>query len=36
MLLSHVVFAWNVWHMTYGVGAKVSLDEPGPAEGAEA
>jgi cytochrome c oxidase cbb3-type subunit I len=36
MLLSHVVFAWNVWHMTYGVGAKVSLDEPSPAEGAEA
>jgi cytochrome c oxidase cbb3-type subunit 1 len=27
MLLSHVVFAWNVWHMSYGVGAGTSVDD---------
>lgn len=26
MLLSHAVFAWNVWRMTYGVGVNASLD----------
>ena len=34
MFLSHVVFAWNVWRMTYGVGARTSLDDPSPTEGA--
>ena len=28
MFLSHVVFAWNVWCMTYGASAKaVPLDD---------
>ena len=36
MLLSHVVFAWNVWCMTYGVGAKASQDASGSTEGAGA
>jgi cytochrome c oxidase cbb3-type subunit I len=33
MLLSHVVFAWNVWCMTYGAAANASLDDSAPAEG---
>jgi cytochrome c oxidase cbb3-type subunit 1 len=33
MLLSHVVFAWNVWCMTYGAGANSSLDDSAPEEG---
>jgi cytochrome c oxidase cbb3-type subunit 1 len=36
MLLSHVVFAWNVWCMSYGVGAKASLDDSSSTEGAGA
>ena len=36
MFLSHVVFAWNVWCMTYGVGAKASLDASSSTEGASA
>ena len=33
MLLSHVVFAWNVWCMTYGATANLSSDDSAPAEG---
>lgn len=32
MFLSHVVFAWNVWRMTYGMGANVALDDASPTE----
>jgi len=32
MLVSHVVFGWNAWRMTYGVGARSSLDDPSPAK----
>jgi cytochrome c oxidase cbb3-type subunit I len=34
MFLSHVVFAWNVWRMAYGVGANASLHEASPTAGA--
>jgi cytochrome c oxidase cbb3-type subunit 1 len=27
MFLSHVVFGWNVWRMTYGGGTKATPDE---------
>jgi cytochrome c oxidase cbb3-type subunit 1 len=33
MLLSHVVFAWNVWCMTYGATANLSPDDSAPSEG---
>jgi hypothetical protein len=33
MLLSHVVFAWNVWCMTYGATVDSSLEHPAPAQG---
>ncbi|MGH8137598.1 MAG: cbb3-type cytochrome c oxidase subunit I [Steroidobacteraceae bacterium] len=36
MWLSHVVFAWNVWRMTYGAGASRSEDGPRPTAGAPA
>ena len=36
MLLSHVVFAWNVWRMTYGAGANASPDHSAPVERAGA
>ena len=36
MLLSHAVFAWNVWRMIFGAGANASLDNSGPAQGAGA
>ena len=32
MLLSHVVFAWNVWRMTYGASDPSVADGPAPAE----
>ena len=36
MLLSHGVFAWNVWRMTYGISASSSQDAAPPTEGAAA
>ena len=36
MLRSHVVFAWNVWRMTYGAGANASPDHSAPVERAGA
>jgi cytochrome c oxidase cbb3-type subunit I len=36
MFLSHVVFGWNVWRMTRGVGAKAAPDDSNPAAGAGA
>jgi len=36
MLLSHVVFAWNVWRMSYGVKPNASLDDSSATAEAEA